>query len=1057
MTPTPTPPASVSARAFLRVVVLIVPAIVLVLVLASSDARWVAQTGETMTGATTEEAKDYSKEAEEAKESVSSAFSGEQDQTDTERGSTMSTASASFSEPEQTNAGSESVSSVGTSSVIQDQIDTESGSTTSAASASSTGHSLASLASSSSFHSSSPTPLSLDLPAIRLLANAEGSQHTPVLAIAKGGDIRKISDIVGNINVTLMGFGKTLVTDLRMEEADDEILVSVETPAVFRPGAYDLRVTWTHSRSDVRLLQKFFDAITGAGEEVILLEERIALGALSPDLEREQTVASTEGDLAITRTSVIRTTPGAEETMTIVVTPKATFLGSITERVPAGFTVHSVTPFAEITETENETLLRWNREFTGGAALTLTYAFTAAPVAPLYAQFGRIEARGTITEERMRGEEVREDERNRSVEDPEDVAYESSSISSSEVDQTDTGSGSTTSSTGISSDIRNESSAGISSSPLLLFSSSTPHSSSSDSSTQDAPEVSSGASFSWIRHLLAQLLQGDPFRFTEQSRWAMLVEPAEEDRDMRRAEALQLTPRNGGVFDANALPSFTLVNALLSATGADMTDAKGRFQEEKALVAIVHALTDEKMIKETVLQTLLEDRKEDIADAITNDSVALNILLDGSVPRNARRAAAAKAEDALNIMEKRKEASVILSEEREILRAMDALVTFDVERDIVEQAIKTGMGKKATKINDLLTRAAGKSAVMSAADAVTDAVRNAHGTQQKLAEAMVVEKKAQPTATKQPIVTVTLRDAKGNTSSPAFHFVPGSVVLVIEPERTFTPGLYHVDVSIFNPLTQETQTQSTEFAWGVLAMNAAQDRYQAGDIVELAIGVLDDGGRIVCDAEMELVVKHVTVSLPNRETITPPFVPRQARDDVAQGDVLTLSTADNSIKTGDTCGLKEAGLIEPDYSTSFTAVEAGVYELTLTATTPNGTRSMTSTIEVGEPPFLIRRIGATRLWPLAPSPMEIIVDFHVPLTGTITETVPADFDVSQIRPAATVRTREDGSKMLQWKGSWQAGEKAAFRYVYDAPDVSPEFYLLGPLQISSALPIPAAP
>ena len=53
--------------------------------------------------------------------------------------------------------------------------------------------------------------------------------------------------------------------------------------------------------------------------------------------------------LDIRRQSVTRTFPGNTEDMTVVVTPSATFIGSITERVPAGFDVVTVEPLANRT------------------------------------------------------------------------------------------------------------------------------------------------------------------------------------------------------------------------------------------------------------------------------------------------------------------------------------------------------------------------------------------------------------------------------------------------------------------------------------------------------------------------------------------------------------------------------------------------------------------------------------------------------------------------------------------------------------------------------------
>ncbi|MEK7136799.1 MAG: hypothetical protein AAB853_00795, partial [Patescibacteria group bacterium] len=112
---------------------------------------------------------------------------------------------------------------------------------------------------------------------------------------------------------------------------------------------------------------------------------------------------------------------------------------------------------------------------------------------------------------------------------------------------------------------------------------------------------------------------------------------------------------------------------------------------------------------------------------------------------------------------------------------------------------------------------------------------------------------------------------------------------------------------------------------------------------------------------------------------------------------------------------------------------------------------------------IVHRRGATRLWPLAPSPMTITVDFFEDYEGPVTEYVPASFVITRARPAIVGpvisgapplidRTTLDDRDVLAitWNGSWKAGESAVFAYEYDAPDKSPDFFLLGPLKLGAA-------
>ncbi|RJP32150.1 MAG: DUF11 domain-containing protein, partial [Actinobacteria bacterium] len=255
------------------------------------------------------------------------------------------------------------------------------------------------------------------------------------------------------------------------------------------------------------------------------------------------------------------------------------------------------------------------------------------------------------------------------------------------------------------------------------------------------------------------------------------------------------------------------------------------------------------------------------------------------------------------------------------------------------------------------------------------------------------------------------------------RFQAGSVVMVIDPPRTFTPGLYNLKISITNPITGEVEEFEQDFAWGVLAMNTDQDIYKVGQAADIHIGVLDDAGEIVDDAEVILQV------------VAP------------DGSIESLN-----VPPSGTCGIKLVGFIEPDYRAGYTFSQAGEYRLTLTARHENGTRSLTSTVEVEDnSPYIVKRTSATRNYPLGPTPMTVEVQFQEDFSGKIVDVVPADFELSDISPAADtgVSVRGD-AKILVWDGSYRAGETASFSYAYNAPDASPEFYTVGPLRIGAA-------
>lgn len=278
-----------------------------------------------------------------------------------------------------------------------------------------------------------------------------------------------------------------------------------------------------------------------------------------------------------------------------------------------------------------------------------------------------------------------------------------------------------------------------------------------------------------------------------------------------------------------------------------------------------------------------------------------------------------------------------------------------------------------------------------------------------------------------PTLSVMLRNSKGEVFMPRYRFAGGSAKLELN-ERRFTPGMY---VLIITKTYSSGSSESVEqpFAWGVLAMNTDRDRYFAGEDAHVDIGVLDEDGAIVCDADLVL-------------TVTDPA-----------GGVAVLSTGDNSISITGTCGVKQAGFIEPDYETNLSMDMVGTYQLELIASGfGGGTHKLTSEVQVVETaPYIVSRRAATRLWPLAPSPMHIGVEFREDFSGTIADIVPEGFAIVSSSPAATYMTDEETEeRLILWSGSWLAGETISLQYTYDAPDISPEFYLVGPLTFASA-------
>ena len=126
--------------------------------------------------------------------------------------------------------------------------------------------------------------------------------------------------------------------------------------------------------------------------------------------ERKQafsiTVQENPSIVDIIRTSIVRSKPGDKEAMTISLTPTLTFVGEITERVPANFIAIPMDS-AVITSGggKNSTLLSWRKRWEAGKTYDLSYTFTVPTTANDAASesdsarlslFGPLKVTGTI-------------------------------------------------------------------------------------------------------------------------------------------------------------------------------------------------------------------------------------------------------------------------------------------------------------------------------------------------------------------------------------------------------------------------------------------------------------------------------------------------------------------------------------------------------------------------------------------------------------------------------------------------------------------------------------
>ncbi len=244
---------------------------------------------------------------------------------------------------------------------------------------------------------------------------------------------------------------------------------------------------------------------------------------------------------------------------------------------------------------------------------------------------------------------------------------------------------------------------------------------------------------------------------------------------------------------------------------------------------------------------------------------------------------------------------------------------------------------------------------------------------------------------------------------------------VPEPPASLKPGKYIIKLWILkNNVIYETQT---EFTWGVLALNFDKATYRAGDVAHVGLGLVDDNGHTLCKADLSLLV-------------TAP-----------SGKHLSFSTSAGTIVLSDVCGPVSV-TNEADYQSQFKVDEVGEYAVTVRAVTDNGTREFSDSFHAEDSPeFEVTRLGATRIYPPANYDFIFRIKSKQAFQGLVAEVVPASFEVTSEIPHDDIVVGE--LRTITWHLTFQEGEERDLRYTFKAPDISPEFYKLGPLTFTN--------
>src|SRR4030065_854455 len=254
--------------------------------------------------------------------------------------------------------------------------------------------------------------------------------------------------------------------------------------------------------------------------------------------------------------------------------------------------------------------------------------------------------------------------------------------------------------------------------------------------------------------------------------------------------------------------------------------------------------------------------------------------------------------------------------------------------------------------------------------------------------------------------------------------------------KDLTPGSYTLKIT-----DSDGNSIEQDFTWGVLAINTNKSIFSPQEDAKISMAVLNDSGKMVCDAKVKLEIRN-----PKSES-------------------LTLSTDNKTIKVNAECEIKDYTLT-PDYESIYKTSEPGTYTMSLTATTNNGTRSITDSFEVRQnPEYDIERITATRLYPVNDYPVILNIKANQDFQGIVQEKVEQNFEVHYLSSEELNKkfgltenlekglvstlpgSHNENDNILKWQVNWKKGETYTVAYYYNPPDKSPDFFTIGPLEL----------
>ncbi|PLX21686.1 hypothetical protein C0584_02100, partial [Candidatus Parcubacteria bacterium] len=280
-----------------------------------------------------------------------------------------------------------------------------------------------------------------------------------------------------------------------------------------------------------------------------------------------------------------------------------------------------------------------------------------------------------------------------------------------------------------------------------------------------------------------------------------------------------------------------------------------------------------------------------------------------------------------------------------------------------------------------------------------------------------------------------LGNLKGNISVKNKYLEEGKYeISLFNEDKNLRPGEY--DIKIFISDDGEEIVVEKDFSWGVLAINSNKDKYRTGEKAELYIGVLNEAGHVICDTELEVLIE------------------------APDGGLARLSTDNGLVFVSPDC-LENVTLL-PDYKTEYQVAGDGEYQITLNAKTKNGEFSIEDNFLVdNKADFYFERNGPTRIYPIEDYSMNLKIEVNKDFQGEISDSVPSNFfieDVSlklngeaQKKVGFEIKSIGDWKELVWTNISVKKGDEIEINYLFDAPDISPELFIIGPAQVGTSL------